>query len=150
MVLGVMGTLAAAAWYLKPDARPGPLGLEAGALRHCPESPNCVCSLPSDAEHTVEAFQLSGPWPQARGKVVSILSEVRGFTIERSEPEYLHITCRTLLMRYVDDLEFSWDAKAGVLQVRSASRVGHSDLGANRRRVEALRERFRAAGLLKP
>ena len=149
MFLAIAGVVAVAAWYLKPDPKPGPLGLDQGALRPCPESPNCVCSLASDG-HAVAAFQLAVPWVDARGKIVSALSGMTGFKVVKVEDDYLHLECRTLLMRYVDDLELHWDAKAGLLHVRSASRVGYSDLGANRKRVEAVRSNFRAAGWLKP
>ena len=65
-----------------------------------------------------------------------------GVAIVKEEPGYLYAQCTTRLMKYVDDLEFWADPAAGVLQVRSASRVGRSDLGVNRARVEAIRARY--------
>ena len=61
---------------------------------------------------------------------------------------YLRAESRSRLWKFVDDLELSLSPADGWIQVRSASRVGYSDFGVNRRRVEALREELRAAGLI--
>ena len=75
------------------------------------------------------------------------LTEVLGAqaTLETREPQYVHAVFKTRLLRFRDDFEARLDADAGVIQVRSASRLGYSDLGANRRRVEAIRAAFQAA-----
>jgi uncharacterized protein (DUF1499 family) len=67
---------------------------------------------------------------------------MEGATVIRHEGNYLYAECRTKLMRFVDDLELTYDEKAGVLHVRSASRLGRRDFGVNRARVEALRARI--------
>ena len=69
---------------------------------------------------------------------------MQGSTVIRHEGGYLYAEFRTRLMRFVDDVEFAYDPKAGVIHVRSASRLGRRDFGVNRRRVEALRELIRA------
>jgi uncharacterized protein (DUF1499 family) len=61
-------------------------------------------------------------------------------------PDYLYAQCSTRWLKFTDDVEFYLDASAGVIHVRSASRIGRSDLGVNRARVEALRARFAAGG----
>jgi len=68
--------------------------------------------------------------------------------IVASDDRYLHAECRTRLLGFVDDLELLRQAFGGTVAVRSASRVGRSDLGANRRRVEALRRDLAGAGLV--
>ncbi len=62
--------------------------------------------------------------------------------------DYLHAEERSRLFRFVDDLELL-AAPDGELIVRSASRVGRSDLGVNRRRVERLRALLERSGLLR-
>lgn len=74
-----------------------------------------------------------------------ILSEPRTRIVEE-QPGYLHAVFTSLVFRFQDDVEILRDADAQVLHVRSASRVGHSDLGVNRKRVERLRQRFQADG----
>jgi uncharacterized protein (DUF1499 family) len=113
-------------------------GLLDGRLTPCPASPNCVCSEPgTDVAHAAEPLPLpGGPDP-----VLSLRDAVMaaGGEVQVAEGDYLAATFRSSLFGFVDDLELRLQPDAGVVQVRSASRVGHSDLGANRRRVEVLR-----------
>ena len=51
---------------------------------------------------------------------------------------------RSLIFRFIDDVDFLLDEKEGVIHFRSASRVGYSDLGANRKRMERIRKAFQA------
>ena len=70
---------------------------------------------------------------------------MRGSHIITASETYLHAEFRSLIFRFVDDLELLVDPVAGVIDVRSASRLGRSDFGVNRRRVEELRRRFLAS-----
>ena len=63
-------------------------------------------------------------------------------TVIRHEGNYLYAEFRSKLMGYVDDVEFTYDEKAGLLHLRSASRLGRRDYGVNRARAEALRSRI--------
>ena len=63
-----------------------------------------------------------------------------GAMVVSQRPDYLYATFTSRLMKYTDDVEFWFDPAAGVVQVRSASRLGHGDMGANRKRIEALRQ----------
>jgi uncharacterized protein (DUF1499 family) len=120
-----------------------------GALAPCPPSPNCVASDAADAAHRVEPLAFTGSpaeaWRAAR-TAVAALPRTR---IVAETDAWLHAECRSALFRFVDDLELELRPAAGIIAVRSASRVGHSDLGVNRRRVEALRAALaeREAGL---
>ncbi|MDW8469072.1 MAG: DUF1499 domain-containing protein [Burkholderiales bacterium] len=124
--------------------RPEHLGLRAGKLAPCPSSPNCVSSQadPSDSVHYVAPIAFDGEPAAAMAAVRAAIEATPGATIVREEADYLHAEFRTRVLRFVDDVEFAFDAGARVIHVRSASRVGWSDLGANRRRVEALRARI--------
>lgn len=119
----------------------GPAGLLAGRLHPCPGTPNCVCSeYPQDAAF-IEPLPFGGDrgdaWSRAERAVIDL-----GGMISRLEDDYLAATFETTLFRFVDDVELRLDAEAGVIHIRSASRVGRSDLGANRKRVAVLRSRF--------
>ncbi len=112
-------------------------------LKPCPESPNCVSSLTAaeDEDHAIRPLSsangnLEGLWAQLK-KVLGTMDRVE---IIKETPEYIHAEATTLIMRFTDDVEFVKDAEAGVIQVRSASRVGYSDFGANRSRIEDIRE----------
>lgn len=110
--------------------------LTVGPLPPCPASPNCVTS-----EAGADEVHRTDPLPLAE---VDVLRDaVEGLPrcrVEAVAPDALHATCRTMLLRFVDDLDLRVDREAGVTQVRSASRLGYGDLGVNARRVRRLRE----------
>lgn len=136
--VGILAILSALA------ARPGNLGIHAGRLADCPRTPNCVGSSAGDAAHRIEPLHFTGCADAAFARLRRFVAESPGAAIITADDRYLHAEFTSRLFRFVDDVEFLVDADAGVIHVRSASRVGKSDLGVNRARVEALRERFAA------
>ncbi len=124
--------------------RPEYLGVKDGKLARCKSSPNCVSSQgdPGDAEHYIAPIAFKGGAAEAMAAARKAIEGMEGSTVIRSEGGYLYAEYRTKLMRFVDDLELVFDDKAGVLHVRSASRLGRRDFGVNRARVEALRARI--------
>ena len=112
---------------------PQDIGVRDGRLIACPESPNCVSSYESSEEHAIAA--LDGNLNQ----IQQILVAMDGANIVEQSNNYLYAEFTSSLMGYVDDVEFLYDAASNTTQVRSASRVGYSDMGANRSRVEAIR-----------
>jgi uncharacterized protein (DUF1499 family) len=118
--------------------RPQNLGHGTGRLAPCKTSPNCVSSQadPSDREHYIAPLALKGEAIAAVRKAVESMPRT---TIVRAEPGYLYAEFQSKLMGFVDDVEFLADPAAGVVHVRSASRLGRRDFGVNRNRVEALR-----------
>lgn len=124
---------------LNPGKPPETLGLQAGRLAPCPESPNCVCSQDEDARHAVAPIPLDSDPQAMMERLKRVLASLPGVTLVESTEDYVHAECKSRVFGFIDDLECALDARAGVIHVRSASRVGYSDLGVNRRRVEALR-----------
>lgn len=120
------------------------VGLADGRLKPCPDSPNCVCSQSHDAEHALQPFAWSGDAEATWTRLRSVVNARPDATIVTDSADYMHAEFTTSLLRFVDDVEFLLDRPAGVIHVRSASRVGRSDLGANRRRIEELRAAFQA------
>ena len=121
-----------------------PVGLVEGRLRSCPSSPNCVCSQDGDATHTIAALRFSGDAPAAWKRLEQVLRGLPRTRVVSVDERYLHVEFTTAVLRFVDDVEFLLDGSDGVIHVRSASRVGYSDLGANRKRIEGIREIFEA------
>lgn len=118
------------------------VGVQNGRLASCPESPNCVCSFDTDDEHGIAPLDAGDDPPATFERLQTLLQSMSRVRIVTDEANYLHTEFTTPLLRFVDDVEFLLDAGAGVIHVRSASRIGHSDLGANRKRVEELREQL--------
>lgn len=114
-------------------------------MARCKRSPNCVSSQadPADAEHYIAPIPFRGDAIAAvRGAVQAM---PRSSVIVEKE-NYLYAEFRSRLLGFVDDVEFYYDHQAGLIHVRSASRLGRRDFGVNRARVEALRKRIEARG----
>ncbi|MGE0873686.1 MAG: DUF1499 domain-containing protein [Burkholderiales bacterium] len=124
--------------------RPAYLGVTDGRLARCKRTPNCVSSQadPADAEHFIAPIAFRGGSVEAMEAVRAALGQMERCTVLRHEENYLYAEFRSKLMGYVDDVEFVHDPVAGVIHVRSASRLGRRDFGVNRKRVEAVRARI--------
>lgn len=126
-----------------PSWRRPELGVVNGQLRRCPSSPNCVCSEGETDEHAIDPLRFNGSPEAAWKHLIAVIEATPNARVISQEQDYLRVEFVTPLMRYVDDVEFRLTPE--VIHVRSASRVGHSDLGANRTRVESLRAAFEQA-----
>lgn len=124
------------------DLPPPPAVIE---LAPCPNSPNCVSSLAQDATHRVEPLPLDGSPEEALARLREIIEAMPRATVDEVGQTHLKARFRSRLFRFVDDLDLVVDAQAGRIHIRSASRVGKSDLGVNRSRVEAIRARYLAS-----
>jgi uncharacterized protein (DUF1499 family) len=119
---------------------PDNLGIKDGSLAACPDSPNCVNSQASDAQHAIEPLPLKGSPEQTQAHLKALLSEEPQVRLVEEAPGYLRAEFSSTLMRFVDDVEFMIGASA--VDVRSASRLGYSDFDVNRKRIEQLRQRL--------
>jgi len=124
--------------------RPEYLGVKDGRLARPRRTPNCVSSQadPADAEHGIAPIAFRGSAADAIAAARKAVESMRRSTVIRHEGNYLYAEFRSRLMGFVDDVEFTFDEKAGLLHLRSASRLGRRDYGVNRARVEALRARI--------
>jgi uncharacterized protein (DUF1499 family) len=122
--------------------RPTNLGVQDGQLAACPGSPNCVNSqIPaSDAEHSIAPLTYQSSPAEALTRLKSVIQAMERTNLVSETGDYLYAEFTSKLMGYVDDVEFYFDPSTpGQIQVRSASRLGQSDLGVNRKRIEAIR-----------
>jgi len=124
--------------------RPDNLGLKDGRLAPCRRMPNCVSSQAdrADAERTIAPIPFKGGALEAMAAVRKAVESMGRATVIRHEGNYLYAEFRSRFMRYVDDVEFTFDEKASLIHARSASRLGRRDFGVNRARVEAIRSRI--------
>ena len=113
-------------------------------LAPCPKQPNCVSSLADDTQQYIAPFSFHDTPAQAMQRLRhAVLTEPR-ITLVSEEGAYLHAEARSLVFRFVDDLEFLLVPTESLIQVRSAARTGYSDFGVNRRRIERIRRAFQA------
>lgn len=120
--------------------RPNSLGARGGLLAACPASPNCVSSQAKDERHRIAPLIFSGDPDAAFARLKLVLGRRGDATVIEESPDYVRVELRTAL--FVDDGEFLLDRGRNVIQLRSASRLGYSDLGKNRSRVEEIRKEF--------
>ncbi|MEA5532846.1 DUF1499 domain-containing protein [Crocosphaera sp. XPORK-15E] len=119
--------------------RPNNLGVKDGKLTACPGTPNCVNSQSSDAQSKI------APLPNmAISELKKIVENMERTTIIEETDNYLYAEFKTPLMGFVDDVEFYLNSNENVIHVRSASRLGKSDLGLNRKRVEEIRAKIQS------
>lgn len=121
-----------------------------GRLAPCPSSPNCVSSEASDEAHSIAAYRIRGEPDSAWQALADHLRSRERVELVTDEDDYLHAVFTSALMRYRDDVEFRLDRAEGVIRLRSASRVGYGDMGANRDRIEALRAALVQVGVVEP
>ncbi len=133
---------------LSCSAKPPKTGLIDGQLRACPGTPNCVSSEDPDVSARVAPLTFQGPPETAWKNLKETLRDLGG-NIREEQGDYLWATFTSRIFRFVDDVEFRMVAAKKIIHVRSASRVGHSDLGVNRKRVEKLRAGFTQKKALK-
>jgi uncharacterized protein (DUF1499 family) len=137
MTIGLLGMAGCA------GERPQNLGTMDGLLAACPSSSNCVSSQAADEGHRIAALTFSGDPDAAFARLKLVLGRRSDTSIIDERPGYLRVELRTTL--FVDDAEFLLDRTHSAIQVRSASRLGYSDLGKNRSRMEEVRSQFLAS-----
>jgi uncharacterized protein (DUF1499 family) len=141
LVMGLLsGILAACA-----GERPNNLGVSGGGLAACPGSPNCVSSLAAEKRHRIAPLAFSDDPLSAFVRLKQTLVRRGDTTIISESPGYLRVEFHTIL--FVDDGEFLLNREQRIIHVRSASRLGYSDLGKNRSRMEAIRREFAGTGV---
>jgi uncharacterized protein (DUF1499 family) len=147
-LLVIAGLLAGQLGLFK-GSPPADLGVRDGRLKPPSNNPNSVSSQgalypdhPQRAYAEITPLPLKGDAESTLDRLASIIEAMDGGKIVKREPGYIYAQFTTRLMKYVDDAEFWFDPEAKVIQVRSASRLGKSDLGVNRKRIESIREKL--------
>ena len=150
-MLGLTAVIAGQAGLLRGMA-PTDLGVHSGMLKAPSTTPNSVSSQaalhpahPMRDQADIAPLPLRGDGPSTLARIQANVTTMAGAIVVTRETDYLHAQFETRWMKFVDDTEFWFDAKANVVQVRSASRIGHKDFDVNRQRVEAIRARLASA-----
>jgi len=112
------------------------------SLSPCPNTPNCVHSQATDAKHAIEPFPVFTNAEKNLKQIAAIIKRMSRTKIVEQTDEYIHAEFVTKIFRFTDDVEFLIDREKNIIDVRSASRVGYSDLGVNRKRVEEIRQKY--------
>lgn len=124
------------------------LGVNSGQLLPCPDKPNCVSTQATDKIHFIEPIHFSGTAQEAQNRLLQILKTMEGAKIMATEENYVRVALTSKVLRFVDDAEFYFVAtekQKMMIHLRSASRIGHSDFGVNRERIEQIRHKFHSS-----
>ena len=118
------------------------IGITDGKLAPCPKSPNCVSTQVSDKKHRIKPLKYSSTLKEAKLKILDIIESLKRTKIINETEDYIHAEFRTRTFKFVDDVEFYFDDTGKIIHFRSASRVGWSDMGVNRKRMEKIRKLY--------
>jgi uncharacterized protein (DUF1499 family) len=127
-------------------SRPSDLGVKNGRLKAVPSSPNAVSSQATDAAHRIDPLTYQNRPERAMQALLEIIHKTPRTRIVTSNADYVYAEYESALMGFVDDVEFYFEPGAKVIQIRSASRVGYSDFGVNRKRLDDIRAKLATAG----
>jgi uncharacterized protein (DUF1499 family) len=111
---------------------------ERPALEPCPRTPNCVSTQAEDPAKRMDPIPFRGDLVASRQRLLDLLNSLPRVRIEESDETRVHAVFTTPLLRFRDDVVFAFDPEAEVIHFRSASRIGRSDWGTNRKRMEEL------------
>ncbi|MGB8424203.1 MAG: DUF1499 domain-containing protein, partial [Desulfobacterales bacterium] len=128
-------------------SRPPAAPVQSPGLADCPNRPNCVSSLSDDEKHQVAPLTFSGSQAEAAARLVAVLEQMKGSKIVSQTDTAIRVEFTSTVFRFVDDVDFRFDADHHRIDLRSASRVGYFDFGVNRKRIAEIRRRFEAASL---
>ncbi len=146
-LVGLALLLLAAGWLgLLAGRPPADLGVRAGRLKPPSTTPNSVTSQaalypdhPRRQAAAIAPLAWRGDGASAIAKLAKVIGSMPGAEIVEQRPDYLRARFTSRWLRFVDDAEFWFDPANGVVQVRSASRLGRRDFDVNRQRIERIR-----------
>jgi uncharacterized protein (DUF1499 family) len=122
--------------------RPTTLGVKEGKFIPCPASPNCVSSQSERPAYAIEPLAYKGSPDDARTHLLEVILSMKRSKLVAQQERYIRAEFTSAVFRFIDDAEFFIDDDQKVIHVRSAARLGYSDFGVNRKRIETIRKLF--------
>jgi len=122
------------------------LGINSGQLMPCPAKPNCVSSQTTDKNQFIQPIHFSGTRQEAQQRLLQVLQALQQTKIVAAQENYIRVEFTSKVFRFIDDAEFYFQSAENgktIINLRSASRIGHSDFGVNRARIEQIRNKFK-------
>ena len=119
-----------------------PIGITEGKFHPCPDSPNCVSTQSPNEKHKIVPIKYNTSLQEAKNKILKIIDSLKRTKIITDTENYIHIEFRTALFKFVDDVEFFFNDSEKLIHFRSAARLGYSDMGVNRKRMENITKLF--------
>lgn len=137
--LGIIIILVTVSMVVSNNRTPKNLGVHDGKLAEVPTSPNGISTQTSIVDKKIEPLLYKGTLEESKKNIENIIEGFEGAKIITNEKNYIHVVFSTKLMKYKDDAEFYFNKNKKIIEFRSASRIGKSDLGMNRKRYEEIK-----------
>ena len=137
LIMGILMSLVGCA-----GSRPDNLGISGDLLRDCPKKPNCVSTTSTSDKNKIDPISTSDSPVISMQKLTSIVQSMPGASIIEASTNYLRVEFKSSIFGFVDDVEFFQADGKSQISMRSASRMGYSDLGVNRKRMEQIRASY--------
>ncbi len=112
-----------------------------GQFAVCPETPNCVSTKNINTKNYISPIYYKGSLDRAKRFLLLAIKPIKSVSIKKELEQFIHIEVTSKIFGFVDDVEFYLN-EPGTIHFRSASRLGYSDLGVNRERMETIRNTF--------
>ena len=141
--LGLVGFLILRGMVALISRRPENLGIRDGELAPCPNSPNCVSTQSDHRWHAIDPIEYEGSVEEARERILRVVCSMDGSRLVTAGDDYVYAEFVVPGLRFIDDVEFTFDEDKGVIHFRSSSRVPYYDWNVNRNRMETIRAAFR-------
>ena len=121
---------------------PAERGVHDGRFLDCPQTPNCVSTMTTQPDRLVHQLNYTISREEAKSRIKDVIDELGNASLKEEKANYFWFECRSKWLGFVDDLEIYFPEKEKVIHMRSASRLGYSDLGVNEKRIEHIRKLF--------
>ena len=141
-IIALLLTLTLLALLVKNNITPTNLGMTNGSFARLPRTPNAISSQTSDLRKKVDPFPFNQNLTESKNSLKIILATFKGMDILHESKNYIHAVSTSATMHFHDDIEFFFDERSKVVHFRSASRIGYSDMNANKKRYELLRKDY--------
>jgi len=126
----------------KNNIAPKNLGVKEGKLKKMPNSPNAVSSQTDIEDKKVEPLLFTGDLEKSKARIIGIINNLEGTEMIKNEKNYIYVIFKTGGLKFKDDVEFYFDEVNKLIHFRSASRVGYSDMGLNRKRYDEIKSAY--------
>ena len=141
VVLIGLGVIAIMIWA-RTAPRPTNLGVTNGQLVPCPATPNCVTTQAGQPDQRMQPLSYTSAPEAAQERLLQVVQSLPRTQVIENRPGYVAFEFRSAFFGFIDDVEFLFDTENNQIHFRSASRLGGSDMGVNRIRMEQISRAF--------
>jgi uncharacterized protein (DUF1499 family) len=111
-------------------------------ISNSPSSPNYVSSMATDKDQFLTPWKFNSSLKETKEKLHQIISKMDRSKIVQNHERFIYAVFTSKFFRFKDDLYIYFDTDKQLIHFKSQSRLGHSDLGVNKKRILSIKEKF--------